>query len=50
MRLLGVQAGFVAPVEVGERQVMSGIHKRPLIRSPSGCFCRNPANSRVVPP
>ena len=30
MRLLGVQAGPVAALAAGEREVMSGIHKRPV--------------------
>ena len=30
MQLLGVQVGRVAPLAAGEREVMSGIHKRPV--------------------
>jgi MOSC domain-containing protein YiiM len=30
LRLLGVQVGSVSPLAVGEREVMSGIHKRPV--------------------
>jgi MOSC domain-containing protein YiiM len=30
VRLLGVQVGRAAPLAAGEREVMSGIHKRPV--------------------